>query len=482
MVTKAPVAPQAAGSTRWQTAYGPRLLITDALVIGAALLLAQYIRFDVKPLDPFWDNERMSVYTAVFVLMWMAALSIFQTRSEQVLGTGLDEYRRVVSATFWIFGAVAILTLLLHLEPSRGYLAVALPAGTAGLLANRWLWRQQMVRRRARGDCLNPLVVIGDKEAVRTLTGDLLRNSDHFYQVVGVGIYDRAVTEDTLDVDGTSIPILGDETQTLAKLKAYGANTVAVTGMERFGGRGIRNLLWELESQDIDLIVSPTSTRLMMRPIPGYPLLHVERPQYREAKRFHKRAFDFCFASIALALAAPVLLVSALAIKLTSRGPVFYSADRIGLDGQPFTMHKLRTMVNSADTMLEDLAHNNESEGGMLFKIREDPRVTRVGKILRRFSVDEIPQFVNVIKGDMSVVGPRPPLQREVAKYDGEVRRRLLVRPGVTGLWQVSGRSDLSWEESVRLDLSYVENWSMGTDLVVILKTVRAVVGRGGAY
>jgi lipopolysaccharide/colanic/teichoic acid biosynthesis glycosyltransferase len=161
---------------------------------------------------------------------------------------------------------------------------------------------------------------------------------------------------------------------------------------------------------------------------------------------------------------------------------VFYNAERVGLDGKPFTMHKLRTMVENADELLADLESQNQSDGGVLFKIQDDPRITTVGKFLRRFSIDEIPQFFNVLKGEMSVVGPRPPLPREVANYDGEARRRLLVRPGVTGLWQVSGRSDLSWDDSVRLDLSYVENWSMGTDLVIILKTVRAVLGRAGAY
>lgn len=480
MVTKAPAAVGSAHVKHWQSRYVFRLLLTDALVIVAALILAQYLRFDVTPMGIFAHGTK-SPLPLILVAMWLAALSIFQTRSPRVLGAGLDEYRRVMSATFWVFGFVAIAALLLKVEPSRGYLAVALPAGTVGLLLGRWLWRRHMARLRNTGQCLNPLVVIGDRDAVVALVDDLVRNSDHFYDVIGVGIYDHA-QEDTLDVAGTQIRILGDENQALAALPQSGANTVALTGMERFGSRGIRNLLWELESHDIDLIVSPTSTRLMMHPVPGYALLHVERPHYQEAKRFHKRAFDVCFATAALAVAMPVLILASIAIKLTSRGPVFYAAERVGLDGEPFTMLKLRTMVNNADALLDDLAHQNESHGGVLFKMREDPRITPVGKVLRRFSVDEIPQFINVLRGEMSVVGPRPPLQREVSTYNGEIRRRLLVRPGVTGLWQVSGRSDLTWDQSVRLDLSYVESWSMGTDVVLILKTVRAVLGRGGAY
>lgn len=481
MVTKALTASRATGATRWEHGYALQLLVTDTLVVAGAVLLAQYVRFGRSPLDAFGDDW-MTFYTVVLGLLWLFALSVFQTRSHQVLGAGLEEYRRVVSATFWIFGVVAILALLLQLEPSRGYLAVALPAGTAGLLLSRWIWRRHLTRRREKGECRTPLLVIGDRNAVSTLLTELTYNDDHNYQVVGLGVHDHVAQGEYLDMNGRAIPILGDEKQALAAIKECGANTVALTGTERLGGHGIRSLLWELESQDVDLIVSPTATRLIMRPIPGHPLLHVERPQYQEAKRFHKRAFDFVFASLAVVAASPLLLLSALAIKLTSRGPVFYTAERIGLDGQPFQMYKLRTMVENADALLVDLEHKNESPTDVLFKIKDDPRITPVGKILRRFSIDEVPQFFNVLKGDMSVVGPRPPLQREVANYNGEVKRRLLVRPGVTGLWQVSGRSDLSWDESVRLDLSYVEAWSMGTDLVIILKTVRAVLGRHGAY
>jgi exopolysaccharide biosynthesis polyprenyl glycosylphosphotransferase len=288
-------------------------------------------------------------------------------------------------------------------------------------------------------------------------------------------------------VHGREIPILGDETRALAVIEHCGADTVAVAGTEHFGGQAIRQLMWRLETMDIDLVVAPgvmdvAEGRLALRPVAGLPLLHVEKPQYQEAKRFQKQAFDFCFSLAALIGTSPLLIASAIAIKMTSKGPVFYPSERIGLDGKPFTMLKFRTMVDGADKQIDHLLPLNESVGGMLFKIREDPRVTPVGRILRRFSIDELPQFFNVLKHDMSVVGPRPPLMREVAKYNGDVKRRMLVKPGVTGLWQVSGRSDLSWDESVRLDLSYVDNWSMASDLLIIAKTVRAVLISDGAY
>jgi exopolysaccharide biosynthesis polyprenyl glycosylphosphotransferase len=212
------------------------------------------------------------------------------------------------------------------------------------------------------------------------------------------------------------------------------------------------------------------------------PLIHVDKPQYQGAKRFQKRAFDICFSLLALLAASPIMFVAAVAVKLTSRGPVFYRAERIGLDGVPFQMIKFRSMVVDADRRLAEVAALNESVGGVLFKVREDPRITKVGRLLRRYSIDELPQFINVVRGEMSVVGPRPPLRSEVETYDHRVRRRLLVRPGITGLWQVSGRSDLCWDDSVRLDLSYVENWSMLSDLAIAAKTVGAIFGGSGAY
>jgi exopolysaccharide biosynthesis polyprenyl glycosylphosphotransferase len=237
---------------------------------------------------------------------------------------------------------------------------------------------------------------------------------------------------------------------------------------------------------DVDMVVAPgmmdvSGPRLEMRPVAGLPLIHVEKPRYHGAKRFGKTSFDLIFAIVALVLVSPLMLFAAAAVKLTSRGPVLYKSERMGLDGNPFPMLKFRSMVDEADRHSATLSGPNEG-AGVLFKLRDDPRVTRVGRVMRKFSIDELPQFINVLRREMSVVGPRPPLRVEVESYENEVHRRLLVRPGVTGLWQVSGRSDLSWEDSVRLDLSYVENWSMVGDMLIIAKTLKAVVRGDGAY
>jgi exopolysaccharide biosynthesis polyprenyl glycosylphosphotransferase len=481
-------ASNASAVRRWQHQYSRRLRITDSLIICGSVALAQYIRFGDFPHSSGNALSVVTLFSVLFTALWLFAIAMFNTRSIRVIGAGIEEYRRIISASFWTFGTIAMVTLLARIFLARGYLAVALPIGTLALLASRYLWRNYIARKRSVGKYQTMVLAIGDRKAVAQLAQELTRNPQNGYVVVGAGIPGYGPSRGkTLLVNGREIPILGDETHALAAIGRCGADTVALTGTERFGAEGIRQLLWRLETLDVDLVVAPgvmdiAEGRLALRPVAGFPLLHVEKPQYQGAKRFQKRAFDFCFALAALIATSPLLLAAAVAVKVTSKGPVFYPSERIGLDGKPFTMLKFRTMVNGADKQIPALLSLNESQGGMLFKMREDPRVTPVGKILRRYSIDELPQFINVLRQDMSVVGPRPPLGREVAKYNGDVKRRLLVKPGVTGLWQVNGRSDLAWDESVRLDLSYVDNWSMASDLLLIAKTLKAVVASDGAY
>jgi exopolysaccharide biosynthesis polyprenyl glycosylphosphotransferase len=489
LVTNQPVPTSHASSTRrWQHPYSRRLRITDSLIVCASVMLAQYVRFGDLPDTSGYPGQLMTLFSFLFAALWLSLIAVFNTRSIRIIGAGIEEYRRIASASFWTFGIIGMTTLLARIFLARGYLAVALPVGTLGLLASRALWRYYIAAKRARGGYQTMVLAIGDRKGVSQLAEELTRNSRDGYVIVGACIpgYGSSRGKKLL-VHGREIPILGDETRALAAIGSCGADTVALTGTERFGTRGIRQLMWRLESMDVDLVVAPgvmdvAEARLVLRPVAGFPLLHVEKPQYQGAKCFQKRAFDVCFALAALIGTSPLLIAAAIAIKLTSKGRVFYPSERIGLDGKPFTMLKFRTMVDGADQQIDHLLALNESAGGVLFKIRQDPRVTSVGRILRRFSIDELPQFINVLKQDMSVVGPRPPIGREVETYDGDVKRRLLVKPGVTGLWQVSGRSDLSWDESVRLDLSYVDNWSMAGDLLLIAKTMKAILARDGAY
>jgi exopolysaccharide biosynthesis polyprenyl glycosylphosphotransferase len=251
-------------------------------------------------------------------------------------------------------------------------------------------------------------------------------------------------------------------------------------------GQALRRLSWALEERDVELIVSPgiievAGPRLSIRPIAGLSLLHLERPSASGGRLLGKTVLDRLVGGLILVAVSPFLLAIGIAIRLTSSGPALYKQTRIGVDGREFTMLKFRSMVADADaqrTALLALSEGND----VLFKIRKDPRLTAVGGFLRRFSLDELPQLINVVRGDMSLVGPRPPLPEEVARYSDDATRRLKVKPGVTGLWQVSGRSDLTWEESVLLDLRYADNWSLALDLSILWRTMRAVTGGSGAY
>ncbi|MDI9935381.1 sugar transferase [Rhodococcus sp. IEGM 1351] len=474
----------------WQAAYIRRLLISDTLIVIAAVALAQWVRFGdsgILTTSGMGHDLSYTLVSALLIVAWLTTLTIFRTRTVRVIGSGPDEYRRIFVSTVRLFGFIAMLALLFRLDLARLYLAIAFPVGLVALMASRWAWRQVIARKRSRGEFQTSVLVVGNERAVRNLAESFARGTADGYRVVGVCIPGHSGDHgDKITVAGRDIPVLGSELDVIDSLEFCHADTVAVTATEHLGHEGMRALAWDLEPHDVDLVVSPgmmdvSGPRLSMRPVAGLPLIHVEKPQYHGAQKFSKLVFDMIFAISALVLTSPVMTLAALTIKLTSKGPVFYKSERVGLDGRPFPMLKFRSMVVDADKQVAALMTANEG-AGVLFKIREDPRVTRVGGVLRKYSLDELPQFLNVLRREMSVVGPRPPLRREVEAYDGTVRRRLLVKPGITGLWQVSGRSDLSWEETVRLDLSYVENWSMMGDVLIIGKTVRAVAVGDGAY
>ncbi len=306
-------------------------------------------------------------------------------------------------------------------------------------------------------------------------------------RVTGVWVPDRqGGLKEWLDVPTRSIPVMGTNRSLTDALTISKANAVIVTDTEHLGQDGLKSLTWELEGADVDLMVSPNvidvvGPRIHLRGVANMPLIHLEGPQYADATRFAKIAFDKVLGTLMLLALSPVLILAAVAVKCGSPGPVLYRSTRIGVGGEPFGMLKFRSMVVNAEDQLQSFLDANDGAGPM-FKMKDDPRVTRVGRFLRRYSIDELPQLFNVLKGEMSLVGPRPPLPSEVEAYEGHAGKRLLVRQGITGLWQVSGRSDLTWDETVRLDLDYVENWSMVRDLHIIWRTVRAVFSSDGAY
>lgn len=481
----------------WLARYARDVGWTDIAAITAAVLLGQFVRFGVDPLQPIGKlNVPALLVSFALIVAWWAALRITQAQDSRILGSGVVEYNRVLRSCFGLFGAWAIVDLTANLAIARGYIAIVLPVGTVLLIASRWGWRRRVVKGRTRGRYLRSVLVVGSLTSATALIARLTKTPALGYQVAGVciagpdlGNYSKTHTTLTYrgaNGDDTEIPLFVGIDKTPDVVRMCGANTVAVTSVDSVGHDAMRELSWDLEGMDVEMLVAPglldvAGPRITMRPEAGLPLLHIDKPKYQGATKVFKLAFDKVAAATGLLFLSPLIFLCALAIKLDSQGPVFYKAERMGTGNNPFSMWKFRSMVVEADSLRAALRSSDQGNG-VLFKLRDDPRVTRVGRVMRRYSLDELPQLFNVITGTMSLVGPRPPLREEVETYDHVILRRMLVRPGMTGLWQVSGRSDLSWEESVQLDLSYVENWSIATDLIILWRTARAVFYSRGAY
>ncbi|MGY1746895.1 sugar transferase [Blastococcus sp. SYSU D00695] len=419
---------------------------------------------------------------AALVVAWPLLLAATGAYAQRVFGTGSDEYRRVGRAGGLLLATLALVSYVGALELSRGLVVVAVPALTVATLAGRYVARRVLQRLRAQGSCTTRVIVVGRGGAVLELVDRVGRE-----RFAGMDVVAACVTPADRDRVGAALDLpVGGLDDVVAMAGRLGADTIAVTSASETAAQYLRQLSWQLEGTGIELLVAPglievAGPRLHIRPFEGLPLLAVEQPRFEGWRRVAKAGLDRTVAAVALLLLAPVMSAIALAVKFGSPGPVLFRQERVGVNGRTFTMLKFRSMVVDADRQVEALSADNISDG-LLFKMRVDPRVTPVGRLLRRLSLDELPQLLNVLGGSMSLVGPRPPLPGEVARYDTQVSRRLLVKPGLTGLWQISGRSDLPWEEAVRLDLRYVENWSMAMDLLILAKTFRAVLSRSGAY
>lgn len=484
------VGASAGGRLAWEKRYARRLLATDIVVIIWAVVGAQLARFGLERSEVTVRRSRdapidYTMLSVVLIALWIFLLAAFGTRDSRIVGTGWTEYRRVAEASFGLFGFLAIAAYLTQFDVARGYVLLALPIGLGALLVSRWLWRQWLAAMRRRGRYCSRAILVGSIDSVRSIAEELVRTPSVGFQVVGA-VVPKGI--DRLELLSGAVPVVTGLDLVASAMDDLGADTAIVTGGDELTPHNIRRLSWALEPGHRHLVVAPGlvdvgGPRIHMRPVSGLPLMHVETPRYEGASRFWKRSFDLVGAAILVLLLSPVLVVAAIAVRASTDGSVIFRQERVGYRGKRFVIHKFRTMRSDATAELDDLRGLGLADGnGVLFKLREDPRVTRAGRVLRRWSIDELPQLVDVIAGTMSLVGPRPPLVEEVARFDPEVERRFLVKPGMTGLWQVSGRSDLSWEDSVRLDLSYVENWSITVDLVILWRTVRAVIARRGAY
>jgi exopolysaccharide biosynthesis polyprenyl glycosylphosphotransferase len=449
----------------------------DGLCALAAALLAFGVGFD----DHRGLGGQYLVLSLSLPLFWLLMVMLSGGYDPRFIGVGSDEFRRILNVGVGLTAAIAIVAYGTKTDLARSYVLVALPCATLFDLLARFALRKRLHRRRMLGGCMRRTVVVGHASVAADLATELRRESYHGLQVVAACVTGMIGNDEI-----AGIPVIGDLDSVPEVVAGFDADTVAVLACPEMSGVRLRELAWALEKRGTDLCVAPAlldvaGPRTTIRPVAGLPLLHMDHPEFTGARRVIKSAFDKMLALLALTLAVPVFLAISAAIWIGDGGPPFFRQTRVGQHGRPFTVFKFRTMVRDAEARKPQLASSNEHDG-VLFKIRHDPRITRVGAWLRRWSVDELPQLINVLLGDMSMVGPRPALPEEAAVYGEQVRRRLAVKPGLTGLWQVNGRSDLSWEESVRLDLRYVENWSLALDLQILWKTLSAVARGSGAY
>lgn len=486
-----PVTPRPA--TVWTRRYLQRLTAIDAISGVCASSLASLVAY------PGASSDRRIAVAALFTVGWMVILLLNRTYENRHLGLGSEEFKRVLNAGLLIIAVIAVIDYGLKLDLARRYIVVAVPAAVLLDVAGRFVLRRHLHRQRYHGQAMSRVIAVGPMGAVAHMTAQLRTEAYHGLEVVGACIVDThgdtrsdggrfgaEVSWDDNLYDELEVPVVGGLDDVGAAVGQMHADVVAVMSTGDLPAGALRRLAWSLERTGTELLVSPglvevAGPRLTIRPYSNLPLLHVDQPRLSGLSRVLKSGLDRALAGLGLVLLSPLMLVVAVLVRTTSTGPVFFRQTRIGLDGRPFQVVKFRSMVSGADKQVDLLREQNEKDE-VLFKIKRDPRITAVGVKLRRFSLDELPQLFNVLCGTMSLVGPRPPLPTEVDSYHSDVRRRLLVRPGITGLWQVSGRSDLSWDDSVRLDLRYVENWSMSLDFYIMWRTIRAVLGGRGAY
>jgi exopolysaccharide biosynthesis polyprenyl glycosylphosphotransferase len=416
---------------------------------------------------------------------WIVAMCVHRSYDRSALGLGTEEYRRVLrgavalpalaAGAYWLF---AYDSGLMH-----DIMMATAPAAVIALLG-RYVLRRRLHRRWARGHDRSTTLLVGPSRGVAELVTVLRRSGVQELQVAGVCLTDP---ENASAIRKLELPVCGGVGDMSEVIRATGSSTVVVLPAPDFDATVLRRMSWTAAVQGADFLLAPmladvAASRLAARPTNGVPLLYIQAPTLSRISRLPKELLDRALAATLLLVLAPIMLLIVLIVRLDSSGPALFRQRRVGRYGDHFTMLKFRTMRHDAEERRADLVHLNQNSDGLLFKVKQDPRITRVGSALRQYSLDELPQLINVVTGHMSLVGPRPPLPEEVDEYTPEVKRRLLVKPGLTGLWQVSGRSDLPWDEAVRLDLGYVDNWSVSLDLLILLRTGSAVVRGTGAY
>ncbi|WP_406832197.1 sugar transferase [Pedococcus sp. KACC 23699] len=471
-------APRKPRKRSWYVAYRRRTLLGDLLAAAIAAVLTA-----LAGMHESVTSIRV-LAVVVLPLLWLGTLAMSHGYERRLAGSGAEEYRAVARSAVYLVGAAAMLSYAVRVDVPRLAALVAFSALFVFGMASRRVVRSDLGRRRAVGLDTQATVIIGNAKSVVPMIREMKRVPELGLRVVAACVSGLDLGGDTpSEVEG--VPVFGYPEQTMSAVDLFDADVVAVSADPDLNGPELRRLAWSLEEREVELVVSPgllgvAGPRLSIRPMAGMPLLHVERPLMSGGRRVVKAVVETALTAVMVIVALPFMIPIAVAIRLESPGPVLFRQRRVGARGEEFQMLKFRTMCVDAEAKLEAL--HRDAGNDVLFKMRQDPRVTRVGRLLRRYSVDELPQLLNVVRGEMSLVGPRPPLLREVQGYEPDAVRRLRVKPGLTGLWQVSGRSNLSWEESLRLDLWYVDNWCLALDLQILFRTARAVLRGTGAY
>jgi len=452
----------------WHESYRTRLVISDAVVLVWVVYGTQIVWFGTgnAQLSLLRDLRFTAVSywfaSAILVALWLLALSLADTRTPGVVGAGTTEYVRVIDSSLVLFGVIAIVAFLFRVDIARGYLLISLPAGILLLLLVRWLWRQWLVAKRRVGKCASGVILIGSPASVAQVGTELQRRRDTGYLVVGACLPPELSPEPPSGDDplpDADIPVLGTFDDLARVLAETGADTVLVTSSDALPPEKVKQISWSLEAGRQHLLLAPgiadvAGPRIHTRPVSGLPLVHVETPRFSPGQRFGKRMADLILSLVAVVVISPLLGILALAVKLSSPGPVCVRETRVGYHGRPFRMLAFRTTrYDGADTS-----------------------PTALGRWMHRHTLDDLPQLFTVIGGTMSLVGPRPPLPSEVETYTDASLRRFLAKPGITGLSQISGRENLAWEDAVRLDLSYVENWTLAGDIAIVVKSAKAAL------
>jgi exopolysaccharide biosynthesis polyprenyl glycosylphosphotransferase len=477
----------ATSATTRRTAWTPAAislgaLAIDTIVVALSGVIATFGREHTHLFDKEAEiHSTLSVAGPLILVGWIATIFLVGGYRRDVFGVGADEYKRVGNAGLLAAALVGIACYLTRFPLSRGFFLLLFVVGVPAVLVGRLTWRKVIKLARTRGALSRTVLITGTPSHIDEVASVLRRLPWLGYRVVGA----LTPAEDLAEETPAGIPVLGN-VDDVAVAVASDVDVVFFAGGAHTSAAEMRQAVWRLEGTNVELIVAPSVSeisgdRIRLRPVGGLPLVHLDPPRWSDASRLGKRAFDLVGTLLILLAVSPVMAMVAAWVKVHDGGPVFYRHARVGRNGETFQCLKFRSMVNDADRLVADL-QTTHGQDALLFKLKDDPRITRPGRMLRRYSLDELPQLFNVVMGQMSLVGPRPQVAAEVSMYDDAMRRRLHVRPGLTGLWQVSGRSDLSLDEAIRLDLFYVDNWSMIQDIQILARTIGAVVHSRGAY